>query len=106
MGLKNVTLSLTTATQTIYTCPAGREASVYGIVISNNSSTSAQFTLRYYQISQLSLNTLATNYTVAARTEYTWPRPINCTGGDYVAISASRNTALVLQTAIYERSGN
>lgn len=103
MGLKNVTLAITTATQTVYTCPGGAETAVFGIVVSNNSSAKATFTLNHYKSTNQITTTIGSNLSVAGRTEYTWPRPINCTGGDYITISANTNSALVLQTSIYER---
>lgn len=103
MGLKNVILSLTTASQTVYTCPGGIETAVYGIVISNNTDSLANFTMNYFKSSSQILTTLASSLSVAGRTEYTWPRAINCTGGDYITISANTSSALILQTSMYER---
>lgn len=105
MALKTFNSDLTTSLSTIYTCPAGTEASIHGLVVANKTdSTTAAFNLNFYKSSTATTTTLATNFNVGARKTLAWPKPINLQPGDYIQMSANANSTLVAGASVYEGS--
>lgn len=104
MALKGQPISLGTSDTTVYTCPVSTEASVHGLVIGNNTGSSATFTLKVYIQSTATTTTVATGVTVAANSTYTWPKPIDVNAGDIIKIAASSLSTLVALYSVYEGS--
>lgn len=104
MALKGQPISLGTSDTTVYTCPVSTEASVHGLVIGNNTGSSATFTLKVYIQSTATTTTVATGITVAANSTYTWPKPIDVNAGDIIKIAASSLSTLVALYSVYEGS--
>lgn len=104
MALKGQPISLGTSDTTVYTCPISTEASVHGLVIGNNTGSSATFTLKVYIQSTATTTTVATGVTVAANSTYTWPKPIDVNAGDIIKIAASSLSTLVALYSVYEGS--
>ena len=104
MALKGQPISLGTSDTTVYTCPSSTEASVHGLVIGNNTGSSATFTLKVYIQSTATTTTVATGVTVAANSTYTWPKPIDVNAGDIIKVAASALSTLVALYSVYEGS--
>ena len=104
MSLKLSPINLTTIAQPVYTCPAGSEASVHGLVFSNITSNVATITLQFYKASSAITYTLGAGISVSANSTYTWPRPVNMQPGDCVIALASANSTIFLAASIYESS--
>ena len=104
MALKGQPISLGTSDTTVYTCPASTEASIHGLIISNNTGSSATFTLKVYIQSTATTTTVATGISVAANSTYTWPKPIDVNAGDIIKVAASTLSTLVALYSVYEGS--
>lgn len=101
MALKLKPVALTTSLATVYTCPAGTEASAHGIVFSNTNATDATITLTLYQAATATTYTLVSGLVVTAEKTFAWPRPLNMGAGDYIQASAS-TTGVTVAASIYE----
>ena len=104
MALKGKPIAIGTSDTTIYTCPATLEASVHGLVFSNNTGSTVTITLKIYIQSLGTTTTVGTGISVGANTTYTWPKPINVNAGDYIQAAASTGSALVCFYSVYEGS--
>jgi len=104
MALKGKPIAIGTSDTTIYTCPATLEASVHGLVFSNNTGSAVTITLKIYIQSLGTTTTVATGISVGANTTYTWPKPINVNAGDLIQAAASTGSALVCFYSVYEGS--
>lgn len=104
MALKGQPISLGTSDTTVYTCPASTEASIHGLIISNNTGSAATFTLKVYIQSTATTTTVATGISVAANSTYTWPKPIDVNAGDIIKVAASALSTLVALYSVYEGS--
>lgn len=102
MALKTFNTSLSTFANTVYTCPVGTEASVHGLVISNNTDVDASYILSFYKSSTAVTTTLASAFVVPGRKSVSWPKPINFQPSDYIQMSASANNALAAGASVYE----
>lgn len=100
MSLKISPKLLTISPQIIYTCPVGMDATIHGLVISNNTNEANTFSLSIFQNSTTSSFSLATYYSVDSRTSFSWSRPINLQSGDYISCSSNGN--LTIAASIYE----
>lgn len=104
MALKINVLLLTTDLETIYQAPAGIEASVHGLVFSNNTANTETFNLIFYENSTNSAFHLAEDFEISPKTVYTWPVPINMEPGDYLESSSSSNDAITVSASYFEGS--
>jgi hypothetical protein len=104
MALKGKPIAIGTSDTTIYTCPSTLEASVHGLVFSNNTGSAVTITLKIYIQSLGTTTTVATGISVGANTTYTWPKPINVNAGDLIQAAASTGSALVCFYSVYEGS--
>jgi len=104
MALKGKPIAIGTSDTTIYTCPSTIEASVHGLVFSNNTGSAVTITLKIYIQSLGTTTTVATGISVGANTTYTWPKPINVNAGDLIQAAASTGSALVCFYSVYEGS--
>jgi len=104
MALKGKPIAIGTSDTTIYTCPATLEASVHGLVFSNNTGSAVTITLKIYIQSLGTTTTVGTGISVPANSTYTWPKPINVNAGDYIQAAASTGSALVCFYSVYEGS--
>lgn len=104
MALKGKPIAIGTSDTTIYTCPATLEASVHGLVFSNNTGSTVTITLKIYIQSLGTTTTVGTGISVGANTTYTWPKPINVNAGDYIQAAASTVSSLVCFFSVYEGS--
>ena len=104
MALKGKPIAIGTSDTTIYTCPATLEASVHGLVFSNNTGSTVTITLKIYIQSLGTTTTVGTGISVGANTTYTWPKPINVNAGDLIQAAASTGSALVCFYSVYEGS--
>jgi hypothetical protein len=104
MALKGKPIAIGTSDTTIYTCPSTLEASVHGLVFSNNTGSAVTITLKIYIQSLGTTTTVGTGISVPANSTYTWPKPINVNAGDYIQAAASTGSALVCFYSVYEGS--
>ena len=104
MALKGKPIAIGTSDTTIYTCPATLEASVHGLVFSNNTGSTVTITLKIYIQSLGTTTTVGTGISVGANTTYTWPKPINVNAGDLIQAAASTGSAIVCFYSVYEGS--
>ena len=101
MLLKLSTTVLTTSSQDIYTCPAGVNTAIHGIVLSNTGSSSATFTLQFVR-GDTTVITLANQVSLSPGRTYTWPRPVNAEPGEKLRALASANDTVVISASLYE----
>jgi hypothetical protein len=104
MALKGKPIAIGATDTTIYTCPATTEASIHGLVFSNNTGSAVTITLKVYIQSLGTTTTVATGISVAANATYTWPKPIDVNAGDYIQAVASTGSAIVCLYSAYEGS--
>jgi len=104
MALKGKPIAIGTSDTTIYTCPSTLEASVHGLVFSNNTGSAVTITLKIYIQSLCTTTTVGTGISVPANSTYAWPKPINVNAGDYIQAAASTGSALVCFYSVYEGS--
>ena len=98
------TLALTTSSTEIYQCPAGVDASIHGLVITNTTASNATFGITLYKAtpSPATTTTIASDIFVANNSAYNWARPINLNAGDIVSLSANIDSRLVAVASTYE----
>lgn len=103
MSLKINSLLLSTTLQTIYQVPPAIEASVHGLVFSNNTSNPVTFDLIYYKNSTNLSFYLAKEFEIPPRESYIWSRPINMESGDYLESLVDTNNAVTVMASYYEK---
>ena len=98
MGFKALAVAVGTADTVLFECPATYDGSAHGIVFGNVTASAVTITIKLYDHSEGGSKTLIAGKSIAANSEYTFPKPINLNAGDKIialASSASAVTALV-----------
>lgn len=97
--------TITTGGDTIYTCPASKEAVIHALFISNvDGSTSATVTIEVYDSSATTTYKIGLNLPVPAQSTLVLDKPINLETGDYVTLTAVVNGDLEAVASILEQS--
>ena len=97
MSLKSSVASLvSTSATTMYTCPAGMEASAHGVVFSNVTAADSTAQLFVYKASTNILTQVGVDIVVKSYKTLAWPRPINLQSGDYIQGQATVNSTIDL----------
>jgi hypothetical protein len=104
MALQGKPVAIGTSATTIYTCPAGTEAAVHGLVFANNTGGSLTVDLAFYDQTTATTVTVATDLSVSANNYITWSKPINMNAGDYITATSSAASGLVALFSAYEGS--
>lgn len=101
MSFLEKTASLGVTDTEIYVCPVTQAGAVHGLVFSNITGSSANFSLKLFsQLTGLT-TTVAAAREVPANSEFAWPKPINITAGDKLIASSSIDSALTVVASIY-----
>lgn len=98
MGFKALAVAVGTTDTVLFECPATYDGSAHGIVFGNVTASAVTITIKLYDHSEGGSKTLIAGKSIAANSEYTFPKPINLNAGDKIialASSASAVTALV-----------
>lgn len=92
----------TVNTTVLYTCPVGTEASIHGLVFSNNTAAATTYTMWYYKAAVNTRYLLAELFPIAARKAISWPKPINMQPGDYIEAVSATADAVEATASVYE----
>lgn len=103
MALKGKPIAIGTSATTIYTCPAGVESAVHGLIFSNNSASPLVVTVQVFNQADNTTTTVATNLSVPANSYITWTKPVNMNAGDTISALASAS-GIVCLFSVYEGS--
>jgi hypothetical protein len=101
MSLKLSPVLLTTSMQSIFEAGIGTEASVHGLVFTNNTDTQSSFSINIFDKSTNTTINLAQSIIIFGRTSFAWPRPINMEEGDILSCSAALNDTITVAASIY-----
>jgi hypothetical protein len=104
MALKGKPIAITNSATTIYTCPAGTEASVHGLIFSNNTGGTLSVNVLVFNQADNTTVTVATGLLVPANQFITWTKPINLAAGDRIQAVASASTGIVCLFSVFEGS--
>jgi hypothetical protein len=104
MALKGKPIPISTAATTIYTCPAGTEASVHGLIFSNNTGGALSVNVLVFNQADNTTVTVATGLIVPANQFITWTKPINLAAGDIIQAVSSAATGIVCLFSVFEGS--
>jgi len=104
MALKGKPIPISTAATTIYTCPAGTEASVHGLIFSNNTGGALSVNVLVFNQADNTTVTVATGLIVPANQFITWTKPINLAAADSIQAVSSAATGIVCLFSVFEGS--
>lgn len=104
MALKSLAVAVPNAATTLYTCPATMEASAHGLVFCNTTGTALTFSLAFYRQALGTTVTVISAQSVAANSTFAWPKPVNLQAGDYIVVTSSVASGLVVLCSVYEGS--
>ena len=101
MAFKNRPFVLTTSDQTLVELTSLQEGSAHSISFSNVTGSAVTVTMKYYDHSQGTTQTLMTGKSIPANDVWRFPGPINMEPGDRLIASAASNSAIVCAPSMY-----
>jgi hypothetical protein len=104
MALKGKPVPISNTTTTVYTCPAGVEASVHGLLFSNNTGGGLTVDVSVFNQADNTTVVVATGLEVPANEFITWTKPINLAAGDSVLAQANAASGIVSLFSVFEGS--
>lgn len=101
MAFQEKVLSIAATETLLFECPATLAGSIHGLVFSNVTNAAQELTLKHYTKATGLSVTISQDRTLAANSEFTWPKPINVAAGDRILASTPNANAVVALTAVY-----
>jgi hypothetical protein len=89
MAFKNNVVQITTSDTLVTQMPANAEGAIHGLVICNNNIESRTVTLKLYKASSGVTSIIISGVTIAAKSQLTWPKPINLESNDILYASGA-----------------
>jgi hypothetical protein len=106
MALKGKPILISNTATTVYTCPAGVEASVHGLLFSNNTGGGLTVDVSVFNQADNTTVVVATGLEVPANQFITWTKPINLAAGDSVIAEANATPGIVSLFSVFEGSAS
>ena len=82
MAFKVKVVALTTSDTLISQMAANAEGAIHGLVLCNNNDEARTVTLKLYDASTGITSNIISGVSIAARSQFTWPKPINLEAND------------------------
>jgi hypothetical protein len=99
MAFRAKVVNTTTSDTLISQMPSNGEGAVHGLVICNNNAEARYATVKFYDASSSTMNTIVSSFLIPAFSQYTWPKPINLEPNDALYIAGAD---LVVLHSTYE----